>query len=319
MAAAAAACVCSCSKQEDSSRCPSGGQARLTISVPRAETKADLDAEKAVNNLQVYVFNEAGTQLEAYASANASSVEISVTLGNKKIAALVNHDPVQDATNVTVLQNKVSDLSENAVDSFVMYGETAVPVTADDNVTVNVARLVSRVVINKITNAISVEQYRTENIVLKAVYLINAAGKTNFKSAYAPAAGEYYNCLENEGDVPTLLMSSYGDAAVANGASNSSVKRLYCCPNPVTEDSSADTWSPRLTRLVVETEIAGNTWYYPITLDGPVLANTSYEIPELRITRLGSTDPDTPLEIGSATFTVEVTPWTVTTVDTVVI
>lgn len=86
-------------------------------------------------------------------------------------------------------------------------------------------------------------------------------------------------------------------------------------------------WSPRHTRLVVEVEYEGVTYYYPIPIaknghypmgddtdDGTgyagIEANFSYEIPELVLTRLGSRNLDEPVLPADVQFTITVNAWT---------
>ena len=59
---------------------------------------------------------------------------------------------------------------------------------------------------------------------------------------------------------------------------------------------------------MVETVISGKTFYYPVTL--PVIEpNHTYEITDIRISRLGSTSPDIPVEVGAAQLLVTIKSW----------
>ena len=93
-----------------------------------------------------------------------------------------------------------------------------------------------------------------------------------------------------------------------------------------------DTWSPRHTKLVIETEYAGKTYYYAIPIAGNgsgltykklgsaeddgtayagIKANYSYQIEELVLTRLGSTNPDEPTVESNVNFNITVQNWNV--------
>lgn len=311
-AAFAASILCSCSKQDVrpsvEGENSSAGKVNLNISVPGATKVTDISSEDAVNSLQVFVFNSAGTSLEAYSSGTSSSLSVSVSTGTKKIAAVVNAGTVTGITNLAQLRAVTSGLEDNSVGSFLMYGETEpVSVLSDASVTVSVARLVARVGIASVTNSMTLEQYRNAPIRIVKIYLVNAVGNSNFSST--AEIGTWYNPQSENGGVPGLLCENLSSASVAYGASHEVGHYFYCYPNPTEEDSTAQTWCPRKTRLVVETEIAGNTWYYPVTVPG-IKPNYSYLISNLTITRLGSDNPDEPIVTGSATFTVEVVPWT---------
>ena len=67
-------------------------------------------------------------------------------------------------------------------------------------------------------------------------------------------------------------------------------------------------WCQRHTRLVVETELAGRTCYYTMTMPA-IESNHIYTVKELRITRPGSSDPELPVLPGDASFTIEVEDW----------
>ena len=78
---------------------------------------------------------------------------------------------------------------------------------------------------------------------------------------------------------------------------------LYCYPNPATGAEMG-----RMpTHLVLEGTLDGQHCYYPIPL--PALeANTHYSV-QLTLTRLGSTDPDIPVESGTLILESETQPW----------
>lgn len=297
----------------------------MTVCVPApsvsAVTKslAAQPGETAVNSLQVYVFDVSGTHLEAYGAASASSLSLDVTLGPKIVAAVVNAPQATTITSLGALKAKTSDLSENSPGSFVMMGSVAQQVSASTTVTVPVSRVAARVVIKKVTNALSMEQYASEKITVDKIYLVNAGGLTSLDGSAAPAADAYYNKMADCGDLPSLLKKELSSTSLAVGESFSSPSYFYTYPNGASEDISDGEWAPRKTRLVVQTTILGETWYYPITIESGVEANCSYEIEELRITRLGGSSPDQPIEIGSASFSIVVQDWNYSDIETVII
>ena len=63
-----------------------------------------------------------------------------------------------------------------------------------------------------------------------------------------------------------------------------------------------------MTRLVVEAELDGKLYYYPVTFKDGIASNMTYDV-KIKITRLGSSSPDLPVDSVSAGFTVEVQPW----------
>lgn len=324
-AAAAVACLTSCNKEViPTSQESMEETAEITVRLPLPETKAAstlTDNEATVKNLQVYVFNSNGTKLESYGTANASQVTIKVALGEKMIAAVVNSKPITNTVTLESLEKTVVNLQENSLaGGFVMFGKVKKTVAANDNVTIDVDRLVSRVVISKITNNITLPQYSGKALKLKGIYLVNAVNKTNLGSSYALTNDDFSNKIKYEGEQTDLLGSRFATPMEVSAASPyTRESRMYCCPNPVTTDSKSQTWSKRFTRLVVEVEFDGETMYYPISFEQTLKANSSYEIPDLQITRPGSTNPDEPLVLGSVNYTVNVKPWELVSMGTVII
>lgn len=310
--ALAAAAICSCTKQDAQSASGSAsdltGKVNLCISVPTQTKVTDISSEDAVNSLQVFVFNSAGTSLEAYSSGSASSLSVSVSTGTKKIAAVVNAGAVPGITTLAQLRAVTTSLDDNSAGSFLMYGETEpVSVLSDASVTVSVARLVARVGIASVTNAMTLEQYRSTPIRIARIYLVNVVGNSNFASD--AVASSWLNPRSESGSVSGLLCETLPSVTVAYEASHGTGHYFYCYPNAVTTDSSSPDWCPRMTRLVVEAVIDGNTWYYPVTIP-EIRPNYSYTISNLTITRPGAASPDEPVTTGSAAFSVEVVPWT---------
>lgn len=86
-------------------------------------------------------------------------------------------------------------------------------------------------------------------------------------------------------------------------------------------------WSPRHTKMVLEVEYAGATYYYPLPIakngvypmgdasdngtgyEG-IVSNFSYEIDELVLTRLGSRNPDESVLPADVKFNISVNAWT---------
>ena len=82
---------------------------------------------------------------------------------------------------------------------------------------------------------------------------------------------------------------------------------LYMYPNPAAQ-ATQDGQSDFTTKLIIETELQGETYYYPISL-GYTQPNYAYTVQDVRITRLGSTDPNIPVTTAACTFTVRVSDW----------
>lgn len=322
--ACATALLMSCNKdvtiREDAGNVPAE-TAELCVNIPlenatKAAGAGSESDEKALSSVQVFVFTNSGN-IEANKSSDSGSLEISCTKGEKTVAALVNAPALSDVRTLDDLRSRVSLLGDNGRQSFVMYGQKAVSVSAASvSVTLEVQRFAAKVVIGKITNKLELAQYRTTPITIEGIYLINVAGNAVLSGAGTPTL--WLNKSKNETQADGLYSETPASLSVEYASSETSAHHFYCYPNPTSEDSSAAAWSPRHTRLVIEATVGGRKYYYPITL--PVInPNTVYTVNELTITRLGSDTPDLESVLGSISFDITVAPWKTETVQSVTI
>ncbi|MGM9748240.1 MAG: fimbrial protein [Candidatus Cryptobacteroides sp.] len=269
------------------------------------KASATLD-EKKVKSLQMFVFGEDGTlEVKSAYLQNESSVNLQCTKGEKKVVAVVNAPNLPTVRAYTDFNSLYSNLSDNTRTSLVMVGDTTVTVSvvATEPIAIKVKRLGVRVAFKHIINNLA----NKSSLLLKKVYLINAAGDRTYLGGGGPTV--WYNksaCLD---EVPKMLTFDISSVTVENNYKREYLQHhAYCYPNPVeTDTSEKGEWTERFTRLVVETEIEGNTYYYPISLPG-LKANTAYDL-SLIITRLGSDDPDVPVTTNEITYSLEMVDW----------
>lgn len=313
-AALAAVCAVACVQKDMDVRIPDNAEeVELAVSVPQALTKAtDTEGEETVESLQVFVFRKDGA-LDAWSSAQASSLTLKCPAGDKDIVAVVNA-PEITISDKTALEEAVTQLSDNAKGRYVMYGSKAETVVASSSIEVPVSRKVARIAIHKITNAFSLEQYQESELELSRIYLVNVAGDAIYGKDAVPSI--WHNMMQLENDLPDILESGEIGEQIAYGSSYSVPHYFYCYPNGTEQDSSDEVWSARYTRLVVEVKVDGVPYYYPVSVPD-IKSNHKYEITELKITRLGSDSPDEPVSVQEASFTVSVQDWTPGTSGTV--
>lgn len=82
---------------------------------------------------------------------------------------------------------------------------------------------------------------------------------------------------------------------------------LYMYPNGA-DQATVEGTADFTTKLIIETEMQGTIYYYPISL-GYTQPNHAYTVNDVRITRLGSTDPNLPVTTASCSFTIQVSDW----------
>ena len=293
----------------------SDGRIDLVVSVSDgASTKASSALSDAdVSSLAVYVF-EADGKIDTHGSASSNSVALKCfPAAGKQVYAIVNKTVSGEVKTIADLKALTSDLSETSTKNFVMAGtKTGVNLTTGGSVTVDVYRIGAKVSIGAIKNNLQEPYYQTLPFVVKGIYLINVSTGAFplFGDSFTPSSWANKCKWVSDSKYNALAYES-ANLSVAYGASTSGTHWLYCYPNPVTVDHEGSTWNSAgaKTRLVIETTIGGETYYYPITLDG-VSRNCHYSISGLEITRRGSKDPNTPVTTEQVSFSVKVQPWT---------
>lgn len=297
----AAGCEGGISPDDDSE----SGKIRLEIAVPVHETKVEGSAEEnAVRNLQVYVFDHNG-MLEAYGYEDAESLSLSCSSGQKEVVALVNASRLDDVVSLVDLEGRKSYLSENRVGSFVMEGRESATLRASSSLRIPVRRIAARVALAGISVDFALDQHNSQNFQVKSIYLLNVAGDRNYLTPTRP--GKWHNRIFRESDSPEVVGVNLTNVFITPSSPYNKVHYFYCYPNPTASDESGGVWTPRKTRLVVEAELGGKTYYYPVTLDG-IVSNSASTV-TMKITRPGSSSPDKPVDSQTAGFTVFVQPW----------
>lgn len=282
--------------------------------------------EKQVNSVQILVFDTSGA-LNAYKdmSTTTSGITISTTSGEKTVWAVVNGPDLSAITKLSTLQSTAVDLSANSTTAstgFVMAGYSSCIVGATTvTTTISVKRLVARVALQRITNALPASY---GSMTVNNVTLINVVGNQNL--AGSASLSTWYNKMGRKdgatsssqiidgssylASCPTLTFKSVG-TSVANGGelAPSTPYLFYTYPNSTTSDTQgwSTSFSARKTRLVVAATVGGTKYYYPVVIDTPA-RNYAYTV-ELTITGPGSIDPDEPVGKGSISATVSVQGW----------
>ena len=272
---------------------------------PTRATSVTYENESKVGNLQVYVFN--GGKLEDYRDAGAAmTAQLTATSGPRTVWALVNAPAIKDVATETELKAKVSLLSENATDAFVMSGSTSQELKDGGTVPVTVKRIVSRVSIKKISTDF---QYALaqETLTLDGIYLINVAGDNDYAADGTPT--QWVNKLGHKDNTyDQFLYDKLTSTTVTNKKPYEKEHVFYPYPNPTQNDTYEATWSPRHTMLVVEVTFEGKKGYYPVVL--PVLErNKTYVIDEMVIRHRPGDEPYKPIETGDATVQITVNDW----------
>lgn len=316
-AAVAASVLASCSKTVDEEMPQQEEKTvRLNVGVTCGQTKVTGDpTDDQIKTIQVWSFNES-LSVDGYAMIrDTKEITIDVPPGTKTIEVLVNAPQMPDIGKYDDLKSRVSDLRHNLANSMVMEGYvTKQNVTEDYSLTVPVRRLASRITLLTVKNDMEYLAHQKLEVKLLRAYLINVPCGMKFTDAFdanftreIPDRWGNKMCYNEEDALAGLTLCDLSRSVLPYGNTYSKVHYMYSYANPTTEDSSSKTWGSRRTRLVVETQIGSDIYYYPVTL--PVLEqNTEYQV-NLTITRPGSKDPDVPYADYSAIATVNVVDW----------
>lgn len=284
----------------------------VTDSYQTKATGVNPAEEKKINGVQAFVFGEDGA-LEAYQSSQSTSLQIRCTTGPKKLFVFANAPSLADVNDRNALSQKMSGLTDNYSGSFVMVsGQKDINLSSEgaNNMNVVVERIAARVEIAKITNAMSSVQHQAKTFKVLAAYLTNVAANAPYCLEAAPT--DYYNKLGYQSsEADALVYDNFsGGIQLNHGASINTSHYLYAYPNPSTDDTSHGApWSPRCTKLVIKASLDNVVYYYPIVVAVPLTGNHSYKIEEIRITRPGSKDEDTPVTFADCSFTITVSDW----------
>ena len=287
----------------------------LEVKMATGETKVSGeggDEEKAVSSYQVLIFDKTDRMLEAYATPapTALSVSIQCTTGPKEVVVLANAPDVSSIVSYDSFLKARSLLSDNAVGALVMEGHASPELSASGNsVTVDIRRMVSKVVLDKVTVDFEADAYDKMDFVLKELYLTNVAGDKSYLTETADPASWYNKIVRTpDAKVDAMVYENLGDVNLKDTKQYTVKHHFYCYPNPYTQDTfSPVAWSPRPTRLVLVAELGGKTCYYPVSL--PELKQNMRYYVTLNIIRPGASSPEQDMEKYPATININIVEW----------
>lgn len=328
--AAAAALLAFSSCNKDAYSVPSAEKAVLTVNIvspdsyPTTKATGEVNTttpqyqtadESAVNNLQVFVFSN-GTR-DGYASVTTSTAQVSCTAGSREVYAVVNAPNLSSITTKTALLAAVSTL--DAQGGFEMIGSATATVPSTQAVPITVNRIAAKIVVLGIENALSIGKAMT----VKRVFISNVAAQINYGlDAYATASQTWYN---KGGYSANNNLGAYTNdvdltAAVASGNTYSTDHYFYAYPNNYAQANyDADGWFPKRTMLVIQIEVDGSLYDYPIDLGVDLEPNKMYVVSNVKLVNLGNeddgeeggSDEEDPITSSSVQVTITVNDWTI--------
>mgnify|MGYP003584384653 CR=1 FL=1 len=341
--------IAGCSKNESEIDLQTEGESTLTVNItPSAGTPAGVisggvmngtkavgsghgnqDSDNTVQTLEIFVFkNLSGAAddgiLEAYKKfsgselASLSGLQLRAKTGQKTIYAVANSHKSDWSgvdTYAKFLAAAASLKSENTT-SFTMTGSANATLEATTSVSVPVSRLVGRVILASVRTNFAGTPYAGGTISNVAAYLTNVVPEVYYGSGMSSGSGVLNSLGYVAADCSGCTMSNmlYDSMPSAIGDSGySGPNYFYCYENTIASEGSS-----KFTRLVIQADLSGKTYYYPININregygyssgtAGISRNTSYAL-NVVISGPGSTNPEQPITMGSLSVSVSVANW----------
>lgn len=297
----------------------SRGTMAITLGGAAIQTKMTgiYDAnESRVDHWSYWVFNDENWAIKCGEGSSSLHEEVTLLTGDYTIVILANYPtsgiwavPLRAGITKSTLLSRVSDLSSNTYNCFLMEGEKSVTIEADEvtPIEIKIARMVSKVGVRKISVNYTKPSLAAKTTTLRGIYLTNLYRTTRYGTDYADTEldatrSKWYNSMgwhrwdseQVSGEIDALVGDRGLSINISSSAPHEQAHYFYCYPNPSkkendTHDISA--WSVRSSRLIIETEVDGKAYYYQVQLP-PMRRNTPYVAAEVIIRDLGSMDPE---------------------------
>ena len=314
-AAMLAVLLVSCEKKQPVAE--EGGKETVSLEVRLVseETKAageGGDEEKAVSDYQVLIYDMSSRMLEAYETPDPTAVSVNMvcTTSPKEVVVLANAPDASGIVSYDTLLKTKSRLLDNGIGSLVMEGHAPADLTAaGGTVSVDIRRVVSKVVLDGITVDFELDAYDNMDFILRKAYLTNVAADKSYLAETADPALWYNQIVRTSvPEVDAMIYDELGNLNIKTTKEYKQKHHFYCYPNPhATDTFSPDSWSPRPTRLVVEATLGNVPYYYPITLP-ELKQNTRYYV-SLHIVRPGATSPEQDMDKYAVSFNIKIEEW----------
>ncbi len=287
--------------------------------------------DNLVQTLEFFIFRAEGTdagvldtykKLEGAELSSLSNIEIQSTTGAKLIYAVANSHNT-DWTGVktfTDFEARVSELHNEDLKNFTMTGSIEVVLQVSTSVAFSISRLVARIGLTGIKTDFAGTPYEGSELKNVKIYVTNVYANKRYSSGANATTPIFYNYKKAVAqDINLCTMSGMLYDEVANNISDAgyTVPHYFYCYENMLENETPD---KHFTRLVIQGDLNGHTYYYPININREgfgysaanghlgVKRNTSYSL-DVTICRPGSTDPDDILEYGVLTASLNVLDW----------
>lgn len=284
--------------------------------------------DNTINNLTIFVFNQdASKTLETFKyikvidGIDLNNISFITTTGYKDIFVIANsHDSSQWSGVLTKSQflAKASNLANEELRNFAMSGSLLnTLVTESNSINLNLKRIVAKVVLNSLKTSFENTPYSGYELSNVKIYLTNVVKESAYIEDQVLTSFTYANFLQH-----TPL--SYNNFKISGALYDNIIQNIGATPYTTSHHFYAyenrlisETSEQKFTRLIIEADLNGHTYYYPINInktdfgsdnnDG-IRRNTVYNL-SVTIMRPGSSSPEVMIEKGTVIATITVSNW----------
>lgn len=292
------------------------------------ETRIILDGESGtkIRSLDIFIFNDdALRRLDSYRryEGHIGNQVIVASRGGIKLIVVIANAPKDRADWAKInsyngLGKIFFDLKDENPDFPIMSGEVQHKAIYNGKCDPRIEPLMAEIVVKSLCCDFSSRPYAGKQIENARIYLTNVSAgcPAMFGDNYSISSLINYGRLSEKDYIdfqrPDMIEHKLNEPLGIDDIAEDI--RLYCYPNYSTEKTLANP----ATRLVVEGNIDGRLYYYPIEINRiyseqgglghGIERNASYEF-DIMITRLGAKDPDISIESGSAGIVMNIKKW----------
>ena len=275
--------------------------------------------DNTINTLEIFIFrvNPGQTDdgvLDGYRKFTAqelgdlTGLEVQTTTGKKIIYAVANaHRTSWQGINTrTLFEQQTALLANDNLKDFIMTGAKEAELGLASTVAFTISRMVARVQVVSLKTAFAGGPYEGMTLNGVKVYLTNVQGEKYIFNGEGNNLAVLNHKQYVESDAAGCAMNGMLYDNLGIDLSDSGYKTahsFYCFSNDIADEDE----EKRFTRVVVEGELNGKTYYYPISV--PELRRNACYTLDITIKRPGSGNPDSDVEKGTLLASVSVLDW----------
>lgn len=262
-------------------------------------------------SVDVLIFRKDTGKLEAYGHSDGNLITLSVLKNTEMICCAVANAPdgvfeqVNDIADYRLIEVSLADNQ----DAIVMEGEVEKTFTASGSVVINLVRLCCKFTLRNVS--VAFYNNALDGVFLRRVFLVNVPGQCLCIVDSPVVDGDWFNKGVCESTDASLLLGKDFNLPVNSSEPLSLEMCLYGFPNNVDNDHTYDNvpvWDARNTRLVMELEVSGKRYFYPLTFS-VTKSGHEYVIDNAILLGLGVSHPDSTIGRTLIEYSVSVEEW----------